>query len=220
MRQDGLKATPGKQVFLQRLALTVMLQLLLSLGVCGAVGAVTALREWVETWEQLGTGSAVVIVSIAVSVRAIHYKRLESYPGYFLFLLFSLSVIYLLGCHFPVFCSQPSLFLGLILLFLQSFLCWVYLLTRNPPQFQAYILIPMGLLITLALYAGILYTLPQVYLGDLLLWTCISGVYTLYVPLKLQYLQTDSPLTSSDLPLAMVLLYTDIVPGLYTLFTS
>lgn len=221
MRQEGAKSSlDSKRLVLQRVSLSLVLQLLLSLGLCVAVGALPELRDWVALYQGVAVACGALIVAIGVLCKHKHQSVFRGYLSYLLSMLFYPSIIYLLGGHAPVYLSQSSLYLGLSMLLFLAVLGWLYLALASPHEFLAYRVIPVGLMVTLAIYGGVLLALPQVYVGDLMLWTCISAVFTLYTALKMQIMTNDDYLFAEDFFYANVLLYVDFLPSVYSLLAS
>lgn len=202
------------------LALSLVLQLGLSLGLSVAVGVSPKLHAWVVQYPGVGTACAALIAITALWSRQRDKFYFRGYTSYLLSVLFYPCVVYLLGCHAPVHVSQSSMCLGLALLLLLAFLGWTYVTFSTSAEFLAYRIIPVGLLVTLALYGGLLVSFPEIYVGDLMLWTCISAVFTLYTPLKVQFLTSRDHLHSEDFVFANIRLYADFFPSIYGLLAA
>ena len=221
MHQEGVKSSPDSQrLLLQRLSLCLVLQLCVSLSLCGAVGTLPKLRNWVLQYQGVGGVCALLSLGIGVLCMQKHQSYFRGYPSYLLALLFYPSLTYLVGCHAPVYTSQSSLCLGLSLLLFLAVLGWLYVFLGSPKEFLAYRVIPVGLMATLMVYGGILLAFPEIDVGDLMLWTGISAVFTLYTALKLQFITNKADFYAEDFVCANVLLYTDFLPSVYAISTS
>jgi len=220
MLQEGTQSSPSSKRLQQTLALSLVLQLSASLGLCIAMGALPNLHSWVSLYQELGIACAALIIALSLWSRQRDKFYFRGYLSYLLSLLLYPCVVYLLGCHAPVYFSQSFMYLGLALLLLLAFLGWTYVTFSSSEEFLAYRVIPPGLMVTLAVYGGILLSFPEINVRDLMLWTCISAVFTLYTALKVQFLTSRDRLHSEDFVFANIRLYADFLPSIYGLLMA
>lgn len=205
----------SKQSLLVRVTLLTAFQQFLCLALALYVHHSPTFATWLESnlWLLVVdiALSVLVVLVFQLSVQFESVRLLRGFPGIGLMLLFMPTIALLYGGFLSILITTESFIIGISLLMTCSILGSIYLIWQKPENFKAHVVIPVGLMMSLALYGGLLVMFHSVMTAHLMLWTFFEAGYIIYFSLDLQDISLDKVLAAEDFVAGTIRIYSDVV---------